>query len=571
METIKARVHDTTIDKVAQFFDAGSTTVMQELFQNARRSGATQVEITELDESTITIRDNGHGIKDPQCVLDFGRSEWNALDHEKPAGMGLFALARYRITIQSRPAGERTTWCAEIGPEHFAGKASADVIRNPRNPEAPDGTTITITHEPRQDFNSPRAALHFPITVIHNGTVLRREPFLTDAVARRNFEGVEIGVFQDRRPVARNLNFHGVTARCPAVILRTDPKPWGGGTCWSIGYDVTRSPQLELVLPARDAIVQNTFSERLDKAATHFLFETVQALRPKAVLGYRDWTRAKAAGVIFTEPKPKLEEWQPSTNSGGNPAGQLPPTTLKVGPNALVLVGDEITAADAIPLYRALQASGMKNIFRAHQEWTGYAWYDAVPKITDVRILVENDGTTTDLTELRESGADGEQAQILNKNSRPNSVTFEMTTTSPDGRTETIRVPGDVAFGQTYGELTDDIPAVLLTKKSGMSSCDLEEMIVNSYFWASEEAEADSWETQLDQFRSKARVAAISIIESPAEALRDSLVGDLEQTLRYRLGKNDRIVIEQTDEGLKIDYKPGEATAQRTEADAQPA
>ena len=94
METIKARVHDTTIDKVAQFFDAGSTTVMQELFQNARRSGATQVEITELDESTITIRDNGHGIKDPQCVLDFGRSEWNALDHEKPAGMGLFALAR---------------------------------------------------------------------------------------------------------------------------------------------------------------------------------------------------------------------------------------------------------------------------------------------------------------------------------------------------------------------------------------------------------------------------------------------------------------------------------------------
>ena len=109
METIKARVHDATIDKVAQFFDAGSTTVMQELFQNARRSGATQVEITELDESTITIRDNGHGIEDPQCVLDFGRSEWNALDHENPAGMGLFALARYRITIQSRPAGERTT------------------------------------------------------------------------------------------------------------------------------------------------------------------------------------------------------------------------------------------------------------------------------------------------------------------------------------------------------------------------------------------------------------------------------------------------------------------------------
>ena len=571
METIKARVHDTTIDKVAQFFDAGSTTVMQELFQNARRSGATQVEITELDESTITIRDNGHGIKDPQCVLDFGRSEWNALDHEKPAGMGLFALARYRITIQSRPAGERTTWCAEIGPEHFAGKASADVIRNPRNPEAPDGTTVTITHEPRQDFNSPRAALHFPITVIHNGTVLRREPFLTDAVARKSFEGVEIGVFQDRRPVARNLNFHGVTAKSPAIILRTDPKPWGGGTCWNIGYDVTRSPQLELVLPARDAIIQNTFSKRLDEAATRFLFETVQALRPKAVLGYRDWTRAKAAGVIFTEPKPKLEEWQPSTNSGGNPAGQLPPATLKVGPNALILVGDDITASDAIPLYRALNAGGIKHVFRSHEEWTGYSWYDAIPKITDIRILVENDGTTTDLTMLRESSTGSEQARLLKENSRPDGITFEMTSTGPDGQTDTIRIPGEIAFSQTYGELNDEIPAVLLTKESGMSSADLEDMIVNGYFWGSDEAEADSWETQLDRFRSEARVVAISIIESPAEARKDSLLNDLYQTLRYRLTENETIVIRQTDEGLKIDFQPSEAGAQRTEADAQPA
>ena len=571
METIKARIHDAAIDKVAQFFDAGSTTVMQELFQNARRSGATRIEITEPDESTITIRDDRHGIADPQCVLDFGRSEWKALDHENPAGMGFFALARYRIAIKSRPAGEPTTWHAELGAEHFAGKESADIVRSPRNPEAPDGTTITITHEPRQDFNSSQAALYFPLPVTHNGTSLRRESFLADAVARTSFEGVEIGVFQNRRPTARNLNFHGVTARSKAVILRTDPKPWGGGTCWSVGYDVTHSPHLELVLPTRESIVQNEFSKRLDEAAVRFLFETVRALRPKAFVSYRDWTRAKAAGVIFTEPKPKLEEWQPCTNSGGTPAGQLPPATWKVGPNALVLVGDEITAADAIPLYRALQASGMKNIFRAHQEWTGYAWYDAIPKITDVRILVESDGTTTDLTELRESGADGEQAQMLKENSRPDGVTFEMTTTSPDGRTETIRVPGDIAFGQTYGESNGEIPAVLLTKGSGMSSCDLEEMIVNSYFWGSDEAEADSWETQLDRFRSEARVAAISIIESPAEALRDSLLGDLEQTLRYRLGKNDRIVIRQTDEGLKIDYQPGEATAQRNEADAQPA
>ena len=104
-----------------------------------------------------------------------------------------------------------------------------------------------------------------------------------------------------------------------------------------------------------------------------------------------------------------------------------------------------------------------------------------------------------------------------------------------------------------------------------MSSADLEDMIVNGYFWGSDEAEADSWETQLDQFRNEARVVAISIIESPAEARKDSLLNDLYQTLRYRLTANETIVIRQTDEGLKIDFQPSEAGAQRTEADAQPA
>ena len=556
METIRARIHDATIDKVSQFFNASSSTVLQELFQNARRSGATRIEIAEPDESTITVTDDGHGIADPQSVLDFGRSEWNSLDHECPAGMGFFALSRYRITIESRPAGEPTTWHAEIGPEHFAGDASADVIRSPRNPEAPDGTTITITHEPRQDFNTARAALYFPIPVIHNGTLLRRESFLANAVGRKSFEGVEIGVSKGLRPLAQNLNFHGVTAEAPAAVIHTDPTPWGGGTCWSVGYDVTRSPDLELVLPTRESIVHNRFSERLHEAATRFLFETVQALAPKAALGYQDWKRAKATGVIFQEPEPKLEEWQPSTNSGGNPAGQLPPATHKVGPDALIFAADEIEASDAIPLYHALKASGSKNVLRSHQKWEGYAWYDEIAKITSIRILVENDGVTTDLTEIRASSNGSEQHQMLKEHSRPNGIVFEMTSTSPDGWIDTIRVPSEIAFSQTLSEHDENLPTILLTRESRMSSCSLEDLIVNGYFWHSDDAEADSWETQLDRFRAEARMLAITIIESAAEAHKDSVLSDLYQMLRYRLGENEKIVIEQTAKGLKIDFQP---------------
>ena len=565
METIKARVHDATIDKVAQFFDAGSSTVLQELFQNARRSGATQVALTDHDESTITISDNGHGIPDPQSILDFGRSEWNALDHENPAGMGFFALARYRVTIRSRPAGEPTTWYAEIGPEHFEGKASAEVVRTPRNPKEPDGTAITITHEPRQSFHAGPQALYFPLSVSQNGEPLQRQSFLTDAIARKTFEGIEIGVLRNKGRLVRNLNFHGVTAEAPAVTLVTDPDADGHGTDWIVAYDVSRNPDLQLVLPTRDSIVHNAFSRRLTEVAKRFLYESILALRPTTVLGFREWERAWGAGFNFPTPERKLEEWRPTVRyieilpNRTHPVSAPAQGAGEIGPDALILEADDLEAADAIPLYHALKANGAANIFRAHRQWAGYAWYNAIPKITSVRILVENDGITTDLTELRESSVENKDARLLKGDSRPDAITFEMTSTGPRGQTDTIRIPGDVAFSQTPDELDGELPRVLLTKASGISSDSLEDIIVDGYFEASEDFDSDSWETQLQRFKGEARMLAISNVDSPAEARKDSLVCDIEQVLRLRLTKGERIVIDQTAKGLKIEFQPGEA------------
>ena len=221
VETIKARVHDATIDKVSQFFDAQPFTVLQEMLQNARRSGATQVFITEPDSSTITIADDGHGIADPQSLLDFGRSEWTSLDHENPAGMGFFALARYQVAITSRPAGEPTQWHAEIGPDHFAGRQEAEVTRTPRDSDTPDGTTVTITLKPGQLCGIERAALYFPLPITWKDRSLQRKAFLGDAVARTVFEGVEIGVFDPMHRTDHAINFYGVTAKSPRARGRS--------------------------------------------------------------------------------------------------------------------------------------------------------------------------------------------------------------------------------------------------------------------------------------------------------------------------------------------------------------
>ena len=554
METIKARVHDATIDKVAQFFDAGSATVLDELFQNARRSGATRVEITKPDESAITITDDGHGIPNPQSLLDFGRSEWNALDHENPAGMGFFALARYRVTIRSQPTGEPTTWYAELGPEHFAGKESATVIRTPRDPDTHDGTTITITHNPKQNFHVEMAALYFPLPVILNGKPVRRESFLANAVNRTTFEGVEIGIFEPIRHFVQNLNFHGVTARSPAVSLVTDPGPNGRGTDWSVAYDVTLNPELQLVLPTRETIVQNHFSERLMKAATNFLLDTVRTLRPNAVVGYQSWVKARSAGFTFPEPEAKLEEWQPAALSKTHIVDRPLPTTLNVGPDSLIFLPDR--AGDEIPLYRALKASGTTNVIRSHPEWAGYAWYNAIPKIRSVRILIENAGITKDLTNERKSGKEIEDAGRLDN------ITFEMTAIDQAGLTNTIRIPGDIAFGEPYEKLIGDLPTVLLTKASKISIKTLEEMIVDGFFQISHDTEDDSSDTQLDRFRAEARYLAISVLESTEEARNDSLIYDIQQLLRHQLLEGERIVIEQTTNALTVDIQPLDAAGE---------
>ena len=561
METIKARVHNATMDKVASFFDSGSFTVVQELLQNCRRAGATGIDIVETDE-TIVITDNGNGIADPQTILDFGRSDWNSMEHENPAGMGFFSLARYVVAIESRPAGARTTWRAKIGPEHFTGGMSAEVFRTPRDPGAQTGTIITITRESGQVFDAETAARFFPLPVILNGRRLPQEEFLAGAVARKTFEGVEIGVFRDT-PRTESLNFHGVIAHVPEVTLSTDPKPGGAESPLSIGYNVTQSPELELVLPRRLRIIENAFSRRLQEVATQFLFETARALNPRTVLSYQDRLKAKTMGITFNEPEPRLEEWQPTTAPGENRIGRLAPATREVGTHPLVFWAD-VEAADAIPLYHALQASGIKNIFEPHPDWNGYGWYEEIPKITSVRILVENDGVTTDLTQLREKDTSAEHAELLGDDSRPDGITFEMTTSGPGAATGTLRVAGEIAFSQPYGECDGELPAVLLTKKSRMSSSFLEEMIVQGYFWANDEAEADSWETQLERFKSRARMAAISLLHSPEEARKDALVSDIHDLLGYRLLNHEKIVIEQTPEGLTIDVQPAVTNVDQT-------
>src|SRR5512137_2072268 len=101
METIQATVNPRLLTKANRLFTGSLQGRIIEILQNARRAGATKVEITN-DNGWIIVRDNGGGIDDFQRLLDLGGSGWDdCLEaSEDPAGVGLFCLAPREVTIR---------------------------------------------------------------------------------------------------------------------------------------------------------------------------------------------------------------------------------------------------------------------------------------------------------------------------------------------------------------------------------------------------------------------------------------------------------------------------------------
>jgi hypothetical protein len=75
--TIQAQVSAMTLSKVSRLFNASLTDCLNELLQNARRAGASAIQITQSSNRQLTIADDGSGIANPQTLLTLGESDWS--------------------------------------------------------------------------------------------------------------------------------------------------------------------------------------------------------------------------------------------------------------------------------------------------------------------------------------------------------------------------------------------------------------------------------------------------------------------------------------------------------------
>ena len=125
--TITASVSDAFLDKAPRLFNASTDDILNEMLQNARRAGASSVEITTAqagdDMLAVTIKDNGRGIDDPSVLLRLAASGWDAATtrREDAAGMGLWSLAHTGAEIRL------LDWRVAIPPEAFQGKMPVPV------------------------------------------------------------------------------------------------------------------------------------------------------------------------------------------------------------------------------------------------------------------------------------------------------------------------------------------------------------------------------------------------------------------------------------------------------------
>ncbi|HRI18803.1 MAG TPA: hypothetical protein PL196_09800, partial [Burkholderiaceae bacterium] len=165
---LRARVSPEAISKVTRIFNGTLDDIFNELFQNARRAGATRVIVTAEhgpDTCLLTVSDDGAGIADPADLVSPGQSDWpdECRAREGPAGMGFFSLAGLDTEVSSNSASG--SFSLAITGDAWTGEADIDVLPW----EGPRGTTIAFHFPPGPDGKLERtveaAARFFPLPV----------------------------------------------------------------------------------------------------------------------------------------------------------------------------------------------------------------------------------------------------------------------------------------------------------------------------------------------------------------------------------------------------------------------
>lgn len=176
VQTVQVTADTSTILNVFAASFTTPETVVSELLQNARRAGATRVEIDLIDD-TLRISGDGCGITDFSVLLAMAKSGWSeeVRDLEGPYGIGfisaLFAAREVRITSHGRQLHEHTATLRQLRP--------VDVVEVPSEPMTRIELIGLRSGVAGLDQKIRLMVQGFPLPILLNGQELSR-PDATD-------------------------------------------------------------------------------------------------------------------------------------------------------------------------------------------------------------------------------------------------------------------------------------------------------------------------------------------------------------------------------------------------------
>ena len=217
---------------------------------------------------------------------------------------------------------------------------------------------------------------------------------------------------------------------------------------------------------------------------------------------------------------------------------------------------------EAQALHRALGPAGLQGgsertlkLFAPEPRFEGYPWYDALARVTGIETLVTVDGAVRSLDYFtnRENGGEPE---------RPETIVMHLNVLHPPKsprhcfrKCGTIAVPADLAFaGEAWSSLHDALP--LVTADNDIAPEELARLLRAAYFSPSDDADADSWETQLTRFEEEALHMSLKLMCSVEEARQRTIADAVWREIFWLMPRDRTVTIVVRGGKVSVDIGP---------------
>ncbi|PKP94699.1 MAG: ATP-binding protein [Alphaproteobacteria bacterium HGW-Alphaproteobacteria-16] len=536
--SIQPSISQALIGKVTRLFNGTVTDVLNELFQNARRAGATQIIVDTAGRDgtyVLSIRDDGVGIADPASLLALGDSGWNSaiMAREDPAGMGVFSLAGQNVTVRSCARGSSRGWRVAIPADAWEGGIPLPV----EDDAIAYGTEFAI--ELDDDWQNQllgaitQAARYYPLPVRFRGQIMASEDFLAEADHVEIWNGCRIGIYRGDRSTTRytTVNFHGVAIRCTFPDVREVDYP---GHHWTARVDIIDAPNLQLVLPARKEMVENSALKELRAAVEGTLYRAI-AQESEHRLPFRHWHRAKEIGIDLPEATICLHAWVARTAERERPIRGEPVTNTPMGIINEFLCDIEQAAAQVLREGREL---GFRPV-RPLPAFEGYRWYDTLPRVTEIAFNVVRDGESL---RFDANGLDPHDW----KSGRVPAITMNVTIDC-SGETEDDLVVHSFPLDMLVRCQEDNYPeeAVIFVREDASVTPDALVSLLEACCF-SYRGDEDGWDCAYEGFISEARHVAARLLLGEEAALIERLRTTIREELLWMIPAGRRLELTAT-------------------------